>query len=449
MAETKKEALSKLYFLRAMMSKMATVSDEVLTHQEELDRLDTEISSKKDHAELLKKNQELFEKSSSQESFDYDFEKEDKLFEERIAMEQICGTTYFPEKGSCFMGKGEKEGEYNYYPKSEGSEKENIAREIGVFKTNFSRLKFNMDHPTSNSEVLTYVLSHIVFPITLALGLVISTIFFFRIWLLILTIATTIGTLIYFCVEMPFWTVNESWVTSKNIERKRKDLSRIEDRIKELEEKLCNIKAEERTKKQEEMKRAKEDQDRALLANEIQINEALTGIQILKSSSNEVRKKMDGILKNSREMYSLAKRNTENFIDERDWENLDIIIYELETGRADTMKEALQQADYYNRHNEMIEAIETAGRAISASISQNINDLKHSIGLQVKTLRADINELNESQRAIEGKLGDMLDAQELSNALLEKANESSKDLAENIEYIKGIKYREYYGIEHL
>ena len=138
-----------------------------------------------------------------------------------------------------------------------------------------------------------------------------------------------------------------------------------------------------------------------------------------------------------------------SIIDERDWANLDVIIYELETGRADTMKEALQQADYYNRHNEMIEAIETAGRAITASISQNINDLKHSIGLQVKALRADINELSESQRAIEGKLGDLLDAQELSNALLEKANESSKDLAENIEYIKDIKYREYYGIEHL
>ena len=69
--------------------------------------------------------------------------------------------------------------------------------------------------------------------------------------------------------------------------------------------------------------------------------------------------------------------------------------------------------------------------------------------MHVKALRTDINELNESQKTIEGKLGDMLDAQELSNALLEKANESSKDLAGNIEYIKDIKYREYYGIEHL
>ena len=44
-------------------------------------------------------------------------------------------------------------------------------------------------------------------------------------------------------------------------------------------------------------------------------------------------------------------------LDPRDWANIDLIIFYYETGRADTLKEALQQVDRQRQNEALIKAI--------------------------------------------------------------------------------------------
>ena len=127
-------------------------------------------------------------------------------------------------------------------------------------------------------------------------------------------------------------------------------------------------------------------------------------------------------------------------LDERDWSNLDLIIYELETGRAESIKEALQQADLAIRHNEIKQLMQTATDAICKSIRSGMRDIRHAIDRQVEAQEKMVREMS-------GKFDAMLDAQELQNALLEKANVSSTQLAHDAARIRELKDWEYYGIK--
>ena len=388
MAETKKEVLSKLYFLRAMMSKMAAISDEREEIEERIDDIE-----QREFVPSVKLESNLPECK----------EKKEKL---RAELQQWRENE---TASDAEIEKKEKEVEKN----RPYSVAENVIPCI-VFDGIISVILFFLIRWWVNSDFSFWV------------GLLVVPISFFGIIFFIGMI----------CVNTPSYHRKELQKQLKQIEEKRTEVSQIRVEITKIEEEITQIEKQIYIQENQES-----------INNELIKQEYAEFCKLNKDERKELTKVQDKLLDDVAVIYKSAKDLS--IIDESDWANLDVIIYELETGRADTMKEALHQADLYNRHNEMIKAIKNASKAISVSISQNINDLKHSIGLQVKALRADINELNESQRAIEGKLGDMLDAQELSNVLLEKANESSKDLAKNIEYIKDIKYREYYGIEHL
>ena len=123
-------------------------------------------------------------------------------------------------------------------------------------------------------------------------------------------------------------------------------------------------------------------------------------------------------------------------IDKRDWKNLDLIIYQLETGRADSIKEALQQADLYIRHNEIKAVMQTATLAICSNIKESIGKLSFSIGASFESLRSDVEAMNQTNFAMSSKFDDLISAQDLSNALLKKANVSSERLVEDIDKIK-------------
>ena len=64
-----------------------------------------------------------------------------------------------------------------------------------------------------------------------------------------------------------------------------------------------------------------------------------------------------------------AVDNTFNdLIDIRDWENLDYILYCLETRRADNMKEALAAVDRQRQTEQIVSAVEAAGKEISRTL---------------------------------------------------------------------------------
>ena len=129
----------------------------------------------------------------------------------------------------------------------------------------------------------------------------------------------------------------------------------------------------------------------------------------------------------------------------RDFPHIDVIIYELETGRADTLKEALQQADLHIRHGEIKSIVYSATQMICSSIQSNSAKLARTMDLQLSRLNAEIADLNSTQRELSSKFDESIRSQELTNSLLKKANVSSESLAYDMSRIKELNERAYYG----
>lgn len=132
-------------------------------------------------------------------------------------------------------------------------------------------------------------------------------------------------------------------------------------------------------------------------------------------------------------------------INERDWPILDLIIYEIETGRADSIKEALQQADLYVRHNEIKEFVQAATLMICSTIEKNTFLLRDSIKNSLSQIQYEISELNQTNTELSAKFEELIDAQKLNNALLDKANVSSEQLADDVRRMRRVTDAEYYG----
>ena len=162
----------------------------------------------------------------------------------------------------------------------------------------------------------------------------------------------------------------------------------------------------------------------------------------LSDRKERLNNKRKELVHNSTSLYEVTKEQA--LIDERDWKHLDIIIYELETGRADTIKEALQQTDLYVRHNEVTDVIKQATLAVCHTIQDSVGYLTGTISAQISELNENMSALNSSQMAIGRSLGELVNAQELSNALLKKANVSSEQLANDVNRLRRISDEAYY-----
>lgn len=121
--------------------------------------------------------------------------------------------------------------------------------------------------------------------------------------------------------------------------------------------------------------------------------------------------------------------------DVRDWKNLDLAIFALETRRADTIKEALQYVDDENRTQRIVQAIEMATKQICntleigfASINQTIITCSQAISAQLSNIDAHLT----------SKMSELTNAINMGNALKEKANISSERLVGEMTQIKNL-----------
>ena len=121
-----------------------------------------------------------------------------------------------------------------------------------------------------------------------------------------------------------------------------------------------------------------------------------------------------------------------NLLDFRDWENLDLIIYYFETGRADSIKEALQIVDKERLNNALIEAIGVATNEICRSIHSLGNIMIAGFSSLAAQLEAQRVQTMGALQQIDKNISGVLTQQTLSNALLAKANVSSKEMVEQM-----------------
>ena len=223
-----------------------------------------------------------------------------------------------------------------------------------------------------------------------------------------------------------------------HIESQENDRKKLNDLLREKDELALEIK---QTSK--EISDIKTQLENAPFLLETEENEFLKS---KRKTIEELDQTQLAIIKESVSIYEHTKSIT--ILDERDWKILDLVIYELETGRADSIKEALQQADLYIRHNEITEVMQTATVAICSTIESSIGQLSRSIGASLSNLRAEViglrSEMSETTSELASKFDNLVNAQELNNALLKKANASSEQLANDVRRMRQISDEEYY-----
>lgn len=136
-----------------------------------------------------------------------------------------------------------------------------------------------------------------------------------------------------------------------------------------------------------------------------------------------------------------------DMIDRRDWENTDVLIYALETRRADDVKEALKVVDEERRTERILEAVNTAGQEICKSINMGLSRLQGEMtrcfGLlgQIMVLQGDriaghMQDLQYSVDTNSKYMAQLSSQQNMSNALLAKANENSAALAAEVTQLR-------------
>lgn len=124
------------------------------------------------------------------------------------------------------------------------------------------------------------------------------------------------------------------------------------------------------------------------------------------------------VVERCKRFYMLLIQVFSSILDERDWKNIDIVIFQLETGRADSVKEALQLTDRELQTERIAESISQVGRGIRVNadlLLTTITKCNFDISNQLKT----INRQNDG----------FMSNEQLSAALQIRANVSCRDLS--------------------
>lgn len=134
----------------------------------------------------------------------------------------------------------------------------------------------------------------------------------------------------------------------------------------------------------------------------------------------------------SQEMYNALVAQFKSVLDIRDWEHIDLIIFNFETGRADTLKEALQQVDRRVQTDEIIEAIESAGSSIAATINVTMRELRSDLNKSFNRLSEQLAIQHAEQMTALGNINRSIERTNESIAKLQSATENNGKTLENI-----------------
>lgn len=134
----------------------------------------------------------------------------------------------------------------------------------------------------------------------------------------------------------------------------------------------------------------------------------------------------------SQDMYNALVAQFKSVLDIRDWAHIDLIIFNFETGRADTLKEALQQVDRRVQTDEIIEAIESAGNYISSTIRMSMNELRSDLNKSFNRLSEQLALQHAEQMTALGNINRNIERTNESIAKLQSATENNGKALENI-----------------
>lgn len=136
---------------------------------------------------------------------------------------------------------------------------------------------------------------------------------------------------------------------------------------------------------------------------------------------NERIEEINPIMMKSKNIYNMLYERFSKVLDNRDWQYLDLVIFYLQTGRADNLKEALQQVDRQVQTEAIVQAVNNASQEICNTIKREINSLKKAISKRLDIIT--------SQNNL------MIEQNDLQNALLAKMAYSSQRLVTEVKVV--------------
>ena len=169
------------------------------------------------------------------------------------------------------------------------------------------------------------------------------------------------------------------------------------------------------------------------------INENLTSANTIETDIN---KEVSIKTLDCNSLYQALTNTYNSFLDERDWQNLDLLIFYFETRRADDMKEALQLVDKQVQNNAIVQAIGNATNQICNTIRSGFQQLQTTLVQGFTVLNEQLTAIYEMQNAHfeiqNAQLARIGSAVNLNNALQAKANVDSMRLMQDVSYMRNL-----------
>ncbi len=269
-----------------------------------------------------------------------------------------------------------------------------------------------------------------------------------------------LGGLVLGLIFTAIWTGFVFW--GLNYIKKRNAIKECNNRIFEINRDIANIDKEisarrnEIQKYQDQIDAIKNSAGNFSEPNPYQdkINSLQTSLEhsVIPTSTNNVK--------------AIKKAMNQQFgylITEADWGNVDLLIFYLNTGRADSLKEALLLVDKQKQTDQIVHAIRSAAEHMSATIRENTYRLSSVIvgcysklsdqinanhadlishietsNLEMQTLNRNIGTLNSQigslGKTIQEQGKAIADAERLNATLLKQSNKTSEELLHDLRY---------------
>ncbi len=168
-------------------------------------------------------------------------------------------------------------------------------------------------------------------------------------------------------------------------------------------------------------------------------------------------------------VYRPIQSTYNSFLDERDWQNVDLLIYYYETGRALDLRDALMQVDMDRRNERLVTAIAYATKEISRTIEdgfrelasviedafdrlnrtirlsvERVNDSLVKLGAQTEATNKKLSDISKQNEIVNERLGRISEVADAQEALLRKMTTSSDVMASDINYMRELAHNTYY-----
>lgn len=224
--------------------------------------------------------------------------------------------------------------------------------------------------------------------------------------------------------------LGQVYVCAESCENYKKQVADATGNLEQIEDELQSCKFQ-----------VLQDIHRRKISNYKNADECKNKINTLQSKAFAVKMRIEGLNK-SMERYRTTfverkdalKKMFGSFLFESDWNRIDTLIYLVASGRADSLKEALNGSDVIIRHDEVVGKL--------TEIKNSIYRQTQMMSECTRALLLGMNEINKSIKEVGSKIDSLNDCIMIATASInETINTSSREMCERIGRVSNQLYR--------